>query len=360
MNPIAKLLSGPSLARSVLEHSGEAVVVASDSGDILFANQHVQSWFGYGGSEITGLTLTGLLPSINSRDCDAHRMPAMSQFAAPVVTQGLQRVICKDGSEVMVDVKVVAVQEQNHPLILANFSKAKTNAISGQMLESERLDAVAEMISGLAHESRNALQRAVACLDLMELDLVDDDRHMDLTAKIRKSLSDLLNNYDEVKRFAQPITLNRNNHQIIALFKETYLEYEELRGPIDAETTITDDGSGQDLAKVDCDRLKEVFRHLIENALDHGRRGIKLTVQCESAQLDGQPAIRVLIHDDGEPFSQEALVRAFEPFYTTKQHGTGLGLSISRRIIRAHGGIIAVSNPPRGGAMVEIMLPKLN
>lgn len=358
MNPIAKLLSGPSLARSVLEVSSQPVVVASESGTILFANQHVQNWFGYAESEITGSTLGQLFPADGHRDRDAQSVPELSHDTPTRLKGGRQRVLCKDGAELIVDVSFIDVQEQCQSLILANFSKADPDDASQNLLESERLDAVAMMIGGLAHESRNALQRAVACLDLMELDLVDDARHMELTAKIRKSLSDLLDNYNEVKRFAEPISLQRSCQRVMPLCREAFYEVEERRGQSGNELMLSDNPTCDDTVNVDADRIKEVFRHVIENALDQGQLKMTILVECESAHLENRPALRIMVYDDGRSFSKEALVRAFEPFYTTKQHGTGLGLSISRRIVQTHGGTIQVGNPERGGAVVEIILPQ--
>ncbi len=104
--------------------------------------------------------------------------------------------------------------------------------------------------------------------------------------------------------------------------------------------------------------MKEVFRHVIANALDHSLCKVTVVVRCESADVGGHETMRIMIYDNGEPFSKEALTRAFEPFYTTKQHGTGLGLPICRRIDQMHGGTIEVANSDRGGALVKIGLPK--
>lgn len=363
MNAIAQLFSCSSLTRNALEISPSAVVVANDSGTILFANQHVSDWFGYALSDMNGLALEGLLPAIAARDYDAHRAHGMSHPSNIPATniplaEGPQRVICKDGSELIVQVKLVAVQEQSQQLILANFDRTDQETLDHQLLESERLDAIATTISGLAHESRNALQRAVACLDLMELDLKEDVRQMELAAKIRKSLSDLLANYDEVRRFALPIALSREPIELLPLCLEAYCELEEERGISRCEFFIAGGNRADSLANVDRERIKEVFHHVIENALEQHDGNVKIMVDCEPAELRHQEALKIQIYDDGAPFSPEALQRALEPFYTTKQQGTGLGLSICRRVVRAHGGVIRVKNPEGGGALVEILLPK--
>ncbi|QDV86080.1 Sensor protein FixL [Stieleria magnilauensis] len=341
-----------------MEVSPSAVVVADHSGTILFANENAQHWFGYAPSEITGSTLDGLLPEISQRDDHAHSAHAMAQTPIDMEQGGPQRVVCKDGSEMVVDVTLVPVEEQSEPLILANFSRSDSGTLDGQRLEYERFDAIAKMISGLAHESRNALQRAVACLDLLELDFSESDRHLELSRKIRRSLSDLLENYDEVRRFAAPITLSRTATHLAPLCQSVF---DELQMKCDAwanRIEIVGDDTDDDLACVDRGKFQEVFHQILDNAFDQPHGRVHIRVRHERTTIRNQAAVRISIHNDGQPFYAEALVRAFEPFYTTKQHGTGLGLSISRRIVEAHGGQILARNPDEGGAEIEFVVPR--
>ncbi|QDV44270.1 Sensor protein FixL [Stieleria neptunia] len=358
MNALANLFSSSSLTRQMMEVSPSAVVVANHAGTILFANENVQQWFGYARSEITGSALDGLLPEISQRDDHAHSAHAMAQTPIDMEQGGPQRVVCKDGSEMVVDVTLVPVEEQSESLILANFSRSDSGTLDGQRLESERFDAIAKMISGLAHESRNALQRAVACLDLLELDFSESDRHLELSRKIRRSLSDLLENYDEVRRFAAPITLSRTATHLAPLCHSVF---DELQRKCDAwanRIEIAGDDTDDDLACVDRGKFQEVFHQILDNAFDQPHGRVNIRVSHERTTIRNRAAVRICIHNDGQPFYAEALVRAFEPFYTTKQHGTGLGLSISRRIVEAHGGQILARNPDAGGAEIEFVVPR--
>ncbi|WP_182870068.1 sensor histidine kinase [Rhodopirellula sp. JC639] len=340
-----------------MEFSPTAVVVANDSGTILFANENVQNWFGYACSELTGSTLEGLLPEIAGRDEHAHSAHPVSHATSCQRRGGRQRAVCKDGSEVVVDVTLVPVEEQSEPLLLASLSKSESEAIDGERLESERLDAIAKMISGLAHESRNALQRAVACLDLLELDFAGEDRQLELSRKIRRSLSDLLSNYDEVRRFAEPIVLSRTPTHLVPLCRDVFIDLRKHYQAWTNQIEFIVDQPEDDVALVDRGKLDEVFYYILDNAFDQPQERIKVRIEFRRTTLEGQPAVRICVHNDGRPFYPEALQRAFEPFYTTKQHGTGLGLSISRRLVEAHRGRIQVRNPESGGAAIEILLP---
>jgi nitrogen fixation/metabolism regulation signal transduction histidine kinase len=122
----------------------------------------------------------------------------------------------------------------------------------------------------------------------------------------------------------------------------------------------------EDLPKVqgDATRLRQVVHNLLANARDalgSAATGaqIKVSTDLVTASIGeqiGQPAVRLIVSDNGPGFSAQLLQRAFEPYITTKAHGTGLGLAIVRKIVEEHGGYIDVSNRRAGGARVTILL----
>jgi signal transduction histidine kinase len=105
-------------------------------------------------------------------------------------------------------------------------------------------------------------------------------------------------------------------------------------------------------------RLEQVFRNILENALAACRDPALVTVRCAEVTLDGAPAVRVSVADNGPGLSAEARARIFEPFYTTKTKGTGLGMAIAQRIVQAHAGQIAVASAPPRGAEILVTLPR--
>src|SRR5581483_8823011 len=111
---------------------------------------------------------------------------------------------------------------------------------------------------------------------------------------------------------------------------------------------------------LECDadpfRLGQVFTNLFANALEACPDPVRITVAYREAELQGRPALRVSVRDNGPGFPAELWPRAFEPFQTTKPTGTGLGLAITRRIIEAHGGEVGLGEGP--GAEVVITLPR--
>ena len=90
------------------------------------------------------------------------------------------------------------------------------------------------------------------------------------------------------------------------------------------------------------------------------RDPVEITIGCAPAEIDGHPALRVAVRDDGPGLGAEQRQRLFEPFFTTKTKGTGLGMAIAKRIVEAHGGRIAVGEGAGPGAEIILTLPRGN
>jgi signal transduction histidine kinase len=237
---------------------------------------------------------------------------------------------------------------------LLESARAKTE--QARLVESERLAAVDQMASGLAHESRNAIQRARACLDLLELEVAGETEHTSLLNGIRRALVDLNRNYEEVRSYAAPIILRRRPANLLRLFDETFSEF--ARSPVQRLhcVDISDDDQCSE-AMIDIDRIKLVYRNLIDNSVAAANGSASLRVSARNAKLDDRSAVCVSVTDRSGGIRERIANNIFEPFYTTKHHGTGLGLAVCRRIIDAHGGEIRAANNSVGGLTVDFTVP---
>lgn len=225
---------------------------------------------------------------------------------------------------------------------------------------AERLAAVGEMVAGLAHESRNALQRSQACLELLELEVADRHEALDLVQRIQKAQDQLHRLFEELRSYVAPFELDRSSCHISEIWREAWdLLQNQRRG-----RTVSLREHGVDdvpICRIDRFRLVQVFRNILENALAACKDPVVINVTCENAQLRDRPAIRVSVKDNGMGMSSEQRKRIFEPFFTTKLQGTGLGMAIAARIVDAHGGMLGVGdiepNDECPGAEIVLTLP---
>jgi len=224
--------------------------------------------------------------------------------------------------------------------------------------QAERLAAIGEVYTGLAHESRNALQRSQACLELLAKRLRDRPDLLDLINRIQRAQDQLHALYEEVRTYAAPLhRLERQPINLKALVQQAWDDLAELHRHRQSQLIQRDDGG-----KLEClgepRRLEQVFRNIFENSLAACSDPVIVHVDWSRIEHDGTPALRAVVRDNGPGLTPEARCRVFEPFYTTKTHGTGLGMAIARRLVEAHGGQLEVGNAAGLGAEFILTLPR--
>jgi hypothetical protein len=226
-----------------------------------------------------------------------------------------------------------------------------------QLVQSERLAAIGQMMAGLAHESRNALQRSKACLEMLALEVEDRPPALDLITRIQRAQDHLTMLYEEVRQYAAPINLNREQCDLGELWRETWADLVHLHT---AKSIQLREHSDQlDLrCRVDRFAIGQVWRNILENAIQVSADGGQIKVHCAEAVLDGRASVRIGIADEGAGMTFDQRMRIFEPFFTTKTKGTGLGMAIAHRIVSSHGGTIGVTDRDGPGAEILVVLPR--
>lgn len=233
-------------------------------------------------------------------------------------------------------------------------------AAQQQLVDSERLAAIGQMVAGLAHESRNAFQRSHACLAELSLDLGAMPESLKLVHKVQKALDDINLLLEEVRNYSAPIILERRRCDLHELVTETWQQVIDAKRPdVCPQFDIEVDSDVDQIAFIDGNRIGQVLRNLLENALfacgEPGRILVHIHLHPTSKGL-----FSVSVSDDGEGVPPENQQEIFGPFVTTKTKGTGLGLAISRRIIESHDGRIFVGDSEFGGAKFVFELPVIS
>lgn len=348
------------LASLVLETAPVGIVVVNSGGEIVLLSAQTEAWFGYSREELLGKSVEVLVPQASHSAHFKYRMEYMSRPAPrPIYAGQYFSGRRKDGSEFPVDISLHPLNTESGSFIVANICDAAAREpadVRQDHVQLERLAAIGEAAAGLAHESRNALQRAWASLDLLELDTDAGSETVELIGKVRDALSDLRRNYEEVKNYAAPIVLSYHKANLLELCEEAF--HDLLCEHRSGDHRFTIERRRQDaVARVDPHRMKQLFRNVLENSLMAVPQGAELVASVNLTNLEGVRAIEIEIKDNGDGLDPQTALRLFEPFYTTKQHGIGLGLAICRRIIEAHKGRIYAMNHPDGGTAVGVTVP---
>lgn len=223
-------------------------------------------------------------------------------------------------------------------------------------LRSERLAAIGQMITGLAHESRNALQRIQACTEMLEFELDDDPSSMELLHRSQQAQQELRRLFDEVRDYARPMKLDLCQVELPKVWREAWDLLQSQRA---GRKAVLVEHVQAENANVYADRyrLVQFFRNVFENALAASGDPCEVRVDLREIVWDGRKALECLVTDNGPGLTPEVQRRIFEPFFTTKTKGTGLGMAIAERLVDAHGGKLTASNGQAGGAQFCLLLP---
>jgi PAS domain S-box-containing protein len=225
-----------------------------------------------------------------------------------------------------------------------------------QIIQSERLAAMGQMIGGFAHELNNPLTSIMGMTELLR-----DAETKESTQKQLGILHQQARRAAEIVQnlmyFARPPAPGRSPVNLTELIERTlHLQAYPLR-----KSNITVDFLQEatlPAIMADPNQLMQVFLNLILNAEQAIResRG-KGTIRIRAGRRPD--AVWVTFQDDGPGIAPEILSHIFDPFFTTKRpgRGTGLGLSICKTVLREHAGNIEASTGPDGGAVFTITLP---
>jgi len=344
--------------RNLVAQAQAIVLVLDPQGRIVRYNPYMEQISGYRLTEVEGHDwFTTFLPG-HDRD-RIHNV--FDKVLADVDTGGTTNpIVTRDGRQRLIKWSSKALKDAAGRVtgVLAVGQDVTDLAEAQQKaLQAERLAAIGQMMAGLTHESRNALQRSKACLEMLALEVQDRPQALEMVARIEKAQDHLHRLYEEVRTYAAPINLRREPCDLAQLWRETWSEIAQARPT--QEVRLREQTETHDLV-CDIDRfaIGQVFRNILENALSVVPNPGEIVVRATPSELDRKPAIAVSFRDNGPGLEPEQRERIFEPFYTTKTKGTGLGMAIARRIVQSHEGTIEVGNGQDPGAEIVVTLPR--
>ena len=223
-----------------------------------------------------------------------------------------------------------------------------------QLLQSEKMSAVGQLIAGVAHELNNPLTAILGYAQLLENEGLNE-RASDFVRKLFKQAQRTHRVVQNLLSFARQRKPEKQEVDVAKVLEETLAlrDYDLKVNNIKVERNID---AHLPAVTADPHQLEQVFLNIINNAVDAIlESGVSGTMRVSVTQRDGHVCAE--FSDSGPGIKDPK--RIFDPFYTTKNvgKGTGLGLSICYGIIKEHGGDILARNRTEGGAEVEVRLP---
>ncbi len=348
-----------SLFRALVESAPDGIIIVDGEGHITLVNARAESMFGYPRETMVGMPIEALVPERfrplhNARRHDFMVSPTPRAMASGEELAGLR----VDGSEFPVEITLSPISTHDGHLVMSIVrDMTERRRMETALRQAERLVAIGQMTAMLSHESRNALQRSMASLLMLQRRVRDNAETLELVQAALAAQDDLRQAYEDVRQYAGPLSLEKTPTALERVWRDAWEHLAEARET--RETHLLDDTSGVSTwCEIDAYRMLQVFRNLFENALAATHDMLEIRITCQDTQLDERDALLVCVRDNGPGIKPDQVERVFEPFYTTKTKGTGLGMAIVRRIIEAHGGHIRLDPGEGSGLGVILTIPR--
>lgn len=245
-----------------------------------------------------------------------------------------------------------------HAIILRDITESRRS--TEKTIESERFNALTLLAAGVAHEIGNPLNSLHIHLQLMERKVrrLDGKVKEELQEAIAISRAEITRLDSIVTQFLQAIrpskpVLHPENVNSIVEEALRFFAPEIADRDVVVEPELRPD---LPLIELDRDQMKQAFYNVVKNSFEAMKRRGILRIRTD---MDATH-VNISFTDTGGGMSAESLSHVFEPYFTTKTSGSGLGLLIVRRIVREHGGEMAIESNEGKGLTLTIRLPYLD
>lgn len=341
----------------IFEHASDAILIVDPrSLQILECNRTAQSLTGYSPEELFRLRLVDLCSVLRDKETEISEDPSQIQkiFAAfgniPIQRRDKNLVLTECSASVMSYHREPTVQ-----IFLREVTERRR--LEQQLRQAEKLSALGQLISGVAHELNNPLAVISGYAQLLSMrPAVDEKTRGDLLKIQRESerASKIVQNF---LTFARKHPMEKMNVDLNKLV-ETSLELLDYDLRASGVRLVRELTPGLPEVFADPNQLEQVFLNIFNNAI-HAMEGSPREKVLELHTEATATHVRLCVTDHGKGIPPAILGRIFDPFFTTKEIGvgTGLGLSISYSIIREHSGTIQAANHAKGGAVFTLELP---
>lgn len=247
-------------------------------------------------------------------------------------------------------------EDQRFVIILRDITEEKFH--TEEMIEAEKLSSLFMLSAGVAHELGNPLNSINIHLQLIKRLLAKTQKSPD-SLKIGDSVDACVNEVNRLDGIIQnflkairPIQPELNELNLLELLDEVlFLQQHEMENlGIRVEVELH---SSLPTVLIDRNQIKQVFFNIIKNAVQAMGKGGLLKIQTEP----DDEFLNMHFEDNGIGIEEKHLSKIFDPYYSTKEDGSGLGMMIVQRIMRNHGGQIAIKSIHGSGTRITLKFP---
>jgi len=362
-NYLLRLAQEKGFLETVFNAIQEGIIVTDSSGRITYLNDAACELFGLDGEDsigklleerVRGLDWNALTHSGGPVTRDLEIFYPSNRFINFYIVPLMIESRFDRNENAAVDDRGYS-EQVGYAIIMRDITESRRTA--EKTIESERLNALTLLAAGVAHELGNPLNSLNIHLQLMERQarkLKGKERNelqhsIEICRGEINRLDSIVTQFLRAIRPSRPQLQPENINTIVEEAVRFFSAEIEVRDIV-VETELRSD---LPLLQLDRGQMKQAFYNVIKNSFEAMKRRGILRIRTDMDESH----VRVSFIDTGGGMSAETLSHVFEAYYTTKERGTGLGLLIVRRIVREHGGELAIESTEGKGLTLSIRLP---
>ncbi len=362
------------LLSTAFEQAAETVVITDINGVIEYVNPAFQNISGYSREEALGKRINIL----KSGKHDAkHYEDLWNTINSGNVWHGRFKNRRKNGSIYEEEASISPVRDNSGRIM--NFVAVKRDItheveLEQQLSQSQKLKAIGQFAHKVAHDFTNVLMMILGNAEMAKKQLPSSSEAMPFINEITNSANRITSFVAELMAFAHPSPPRTTSMYLDRIINGIDEIIRRATAPAINFNIVVKNPKVK--VKVDSSQIEQAIVHIVANSVDAMPNGGTLTIEVSSTGTSSQDAMLLplnlrnedgsipeyailTISDTGCGMSDEAQIRIFEPFYTTKKerHNIGLVLSMVYKIVEQHKGQITVQSAPGQGATFRIFLP---
>jgi signal transduction histidine kinase/FixJ family two-component response regulator len=347
----------------LMEWLEEGVVLFDAQNRIQAMNSRFEQMFGMPAEESGRIaTLHGLIARLSDQAAEPEKFAKRWRDLGGGLGSGLREeiLLARPAQRVLERVARPILDADGRPIGRVEIYRDLTaqRAFQAKLLQTERLAALGQMVTGIAHELSNPLTSILGYAQRLFLRSHAEGQSDEVQQIFQEAerasaiVRQLLMNARESLPERRKVSLNQLVSRTVDLQKIT-LAGEKVAVELDLDETLP-------FIIGDAGQLQQVVLNLVGNARQAiEQRGRGGTIRLSTKGVDSGQRAQLEVSDDGPGVPQAIASRIFDPFFTTKPAGigTGLGLAIVLGVVREHGGHVRVASPPGGGATFSVQFP---
>ncbi len=335
---------------AILENMADAVVTVDADGIVTLVNRPAEALFRISSNDVQGKLAREVFsgcPELLSGIRSARESATFSR-EFPMSADGRERTL--EGS-----FSLIAGSGGRADGVIAVLRDLTEQRAMRQFIErQEKLRAMGDLASGVAHEIRNPLNAIGILAQRLDIEFsptADEPEYRHLVRTVVSEVQRVNTIIQRFLKFGRPPRLVPEKTDLDD-FVRSYAAVLQCEAENKGVGFTVEAGSNATVM-IDREQMQQVLLNIVRNAVDATPRGGSITI---SAYLRAGKAV-VAIADTGSGIAEGQLSEIFNLYFTTKEEGSGMGLSIANQIVHAHGGVIEVASREGGGSVFSVVLP---